>query len=40
MKISKYCSYFPTNKIIRGLILTVTTLRDVFLTSEAMQASS
>uniref|UniRef100_A0A8C6HHB4 Vomeronasal type-1 receptor n=1 Tax=Mus spicilegus TaxID=10103 RepID=A0A8C6HHB4_MUSSI len=40
MKISKYCSYFPTNKIIRGLILTVTTLRDVFLVGVMVTTSA
>ncbi|XP_032761035.1 putative vomeronasal receptor-like protein 4 [Rattus rattus] len=31
MKITKSCSLFPMNYIIRGMIVTVTTSRDVFL---------
>ncbi|XP_051007452.1 putative vomeronasal receptor-like protein 4 [Acomys russatus] len=31
MKVTKSCSLFPMNYIIRGLILAVTTCRDVFL---------
>ena len=40
IKVSKYCSYFPTNNIIGGLILTVTTLRDVFLVGVMLTTST
>ncbi|OBS71522.1 hypothetical protein A6R68_13901, partial [Neotoma lepida] len=51
MKVTKSCLLFPMNYIIRALILTVSTSRDVllvgvmlttsaYMTSEAMQASS
>ncbi|XP_031236722.1 putative vomeronasal receptor-like protein 4 [Mastomys coucha] len=40
MKVSKYCSQFPMNSIIRGLILIVTTLRDVFLVGLMLTTST
>ncbi|XP_034356616.1 putative vomeronasal receptor-like protein 4 [Arvicanthis niloticus] len=40
MKVSKYCSHFPMNNIIRGLILTVTTLRDMFLVGVMLTTST
>ncbi|NP_001009529.1 vomeronasal 1 receptor 87 [Rattus norvegicus] len=40
MKVTKYCSNFPMNSIIRGLILTVTTLRDVFLVGVMLSTSA
>ncbi|XP_034375187.1 putative vomeronasal receptor-like protein 4 [Arvicanthis niloticus] len=40
MKITKYCSLFPMNYIIRGLILTVTTSRDVFLVAVMLTTST
>ncbi|XP_052029766.1 putative vomeronasal receptor-like protein 4 [Apodemus sylvaticus] len=39
MKVTKYCSQFQMNSIIRGLILTVTTLRDVFLVGVMLTTS-
>ncbi|NP_001009530.1 vomeronasal 1 receptor 85 [Rattus norvegicus] len=40
MRVNKYCSLFPINIIIRGLILTVTTLRDVFLVAIMLNTSA
>ncbi|XP_031236723.1 putative vomeronasal receptor-like protein 4 [Mastomys coucha] len=40
MKVTNYCSHFPMNSIIRGLILTVTTLRDVFLVGIMLTTST
>ncbi|XP_021484733.1 putative vomeronasal receptor-like protein 4 [Meriones unguiculatus] len=40
MKITKSCSLFPMNYIIRGLILAVTTSRDVFLVSVMLTTSA
>ncbi|XP_021046675.1 putative vomeronasal receptor-like protein 4 [Mus pahari] len=40
MKVTKYCSLFPMNYIIRGLILTVTTSRDVFLVGVMLTTST
>ncbi|XP_032761230.1 putative vomeronasal receptor-like protein 4 [Rattus rattus] len=40
MKVTTYCSNFPMNSIIRGLILTVTTLRDVFLVGVMLTTSA
>uniref|UniRef100_A0A8C6HEF5 Vomeronasal type-1 receptor n=1 Tax=Mus spicilegus TaxID=10103 RepID=A0A8C6HEF5_MUSSI len=40
MKVTNYCSHFPMNNVIRGLILTVTTLRDVFLVGVMLTTSS
>ncbi|XP_034349292.1 putative vomeronasal receptor-like protein 4 [Arvicanthis niloticus] len=40
MKVTKYCSHFPMNNIIRGLILTVTTLRDMFLVGVMLTTST
>ncbi|MRI72293.1 hypothetical protein FDP56_18125 [Enterococcus casseliflavus] len=40
MKVTNYCSHFPMNNIIRGLILTVTTLRDVFLVGVMLTTSA
>uniref|UniRef100_A0A8C6MXL3 Vomeronasal type-1 receptor n=1 Tax=Mus spicilegus TaxID=10103 RepID=A0A8C6MXL3_MUSSI len=40
MKVTKYCSLFPMDYIIRGLILTVTTSRDVFLVGVMLITST
>ena len=40
VKVTKYCSLFPMNYIIRGLILTMTTLRDVFLVGVMLTTST
>ncbi|EGV91646.1 Vomeronasal type-1 receptor A16 [Cricetulus griseus] len=40
MKVTKYCSLFPVNYIIRALILTVTTSRDVFLVGVMLTTSA
>ncbi|XP_034367979.1 vomeronasal type-1 receptor 100-like [Arvicanthis niloticus] len=40
MKVTKYCSLFPMNYIIRGFILTVTTSRDVFLVGVMLTTSA
>ncbi|XP_021019740.1 vomeronasal type-1 receptor 53-like [Mus caroli] len=40
LKVTKYCSHFPTNNIIRRIILTVSTLRDVFLTGVMINTSA
>ncbi|XP_031236712.1 putative vomeronasal receptor-like protein 4 [Mastomys coucha] len=40
MKATKYCSLLPMNNIIRGLILTVTTSRDVFLVGVMLTTST
>ncbi|XP_021010058.1 vomeronasal type-1 receptor 90-like [Mus caroli] len=40
LKVTKYCSVFPMNYIIRGLILTMTTLRDVFLVGVMLITST
>ena len=40
LKVTKYCSLFPMNYIIRGLILTMTTLRDVFLVGVMLITST
>nr|AWV49220.1 vomeronasal type 1 receptor 1 [Nannospalax galili]AWV49231.1 vomeronasal type 1 receptor 1 [Nannospalax galili] len=40
LKVSKYCSLFPMNKIIRELILTLTTCRDVFLVGVMLTTST
>ncbi|XP_038964435.1 vomeronasal type-1 receptor 48 [Rattus norvegicus] len=40
MKVTKYCSLLPMNNIIRGLILTVTTSRDVFLVGVMLITST
>ncbi|XP_021021152.1 putative vomeronasal receptor-like protein 4 [Mus caroli] len=40
MKVTNYCSHFPINIVIRGLILTVTTLRDVFLVGVMLTTSA
>ena len=40
MTVSKYCSHFPMISIIRALILTVTTLRDVFLVGVMLTTSA
>ncbi|XP_034375215.1 vomeronasal type-1 receptor 90-like [Arvicanthis niloticus] len=40
MKATKYCSLLPMNYIIRGLILTVTTSRDVFLVAVMLTTST
>jgi vomeronasal1 receptor len=40
LKVTKYCSLFPMNYIIRGLILTMTTLRDVFLVGVMLSTST
>ncbi|XP_021044631.1 vomeronasal type-1 receptor 90-like [Mus pahari] len=39
LKVTKYCSLFPMNYIIKGLILTMTTLRDVFLVGVMLTTS-
>ncbi|XP_059113032.1 putative vomeronasal receptor-like protein 4 [Peromyscus eremicus] len=40
MKVTKYCSIFPMNYIIRALILTMTTSRDVFLVGVMLTTSA
>jgi vomeronasal1 receptor len=40
MKVTNYCSHFPMNNVIRGLILTVTTFRDVFLVGVMLTTSA
>ncbi|XP_028614204.1 putative vomeronasal receptor-like protein 4 [Grammomys surdaster] len=40
MKVTKYCSLFPINIIFRGLILTVTTSRDVVLVGVMLTTST
>nr|AAL47890.1 vomeronasal receptor V1RC29 [Mus musculus] len=40
MKVTKSCSLFPMNYIIRGLILTVTMSRDVFLVGVMLTTST
>ncbi|XP_038964992.1 putative vomeronasal receptor-like protein 4 [Rattus norvegicus] len=40
MRVTKFCSHFPMNSIIRGLILTLTTLRDVFLVGVMLSTSA
>ncbi|XP_027240731.1 putative vomeronasal receptor-like protein 4 [Cricetulus griseus] len=40
MRITKYCSLFPMNYIIRVLILTATTSRDVFLVGVMLTTSA
>ncbi|XP_052029763.1 vomeronasal type-1 receptor 90-like [Apodemus sylvaticus] len=40
LKATKYCSLLPMNHIIRGLILTVTTSRDVFLVGVMLTTST
>ncbi|XP_021021104.1 putative vomeronasal receptor-like protein 4 [Mus caroli] len=40
MKVTKHCSLFPMNYIIRGLILSVTTSRDVFLVGVMLITST
>ncbi|KAL1768206.1 vomeronasal receptor 4, partial [Sigmodon hispidus] len=40
MTVTKYCSLFPMNYIIRGLILAVTTSRDVFLVGVMLSTSA
>ncbi|XP_057625643.1 putative vomeronasal receptor-like protein 4 [Chionomys nivalis] len=40
MKVTKSCSLFPTNYIIRVLVLTVTTSRDVFLVGVMLITSA
>ncbi|XP_021044684.1 putative vomeronasal receptor-like protein 4 [Mus pahari] len=40
MKIEKYCSHIPTNNLIRGLILAVTILRDMFLVGVMLTTSA
>ncbi|XP_021045099.1 vomeronasal type-1 receptor 90-like [Mus pahari] len=40
LKVTKYCSLFPMNYIIKGLILTMTTLRDVFLVGVMLTTST
>ncbi|XP_075811192.1 vomeronasal type-1 receptor 90-like [Microtus pennsylvanicus] len=40
MKVTKFCSLFPMNYIIRALILTVTTSRDVFLVGVMLTTSA
>ncbi|XP_003504935.1 putative vomeronasal receptor-like protein 4 [Cricetulus griseus] len=40
MKVTKSCSLFPMNSIIRILILTVTTSRDVFLVGVMLTTSA
>ncbi|CAH7146082.1 putative vomeronasal receptor-like protein 4 [Phodopus roborovskii] len=39
MKVTKYCSVFPMNNIIKALSLTVTTSRDVFLVGVMLTSS-
>ncbi|XP_059112674.1 putative vomeronasal receptor-like protein 4 [Peromyscus eremicus] len=40
MKVTKYCSLFPMNYIIRALILTVTVSKDVFLVGVMLTTSA
>ncbi|XP_027286045.1 putative vomeronasal receptor-like protein 4 [Cricetulus griseus] len=40
IKVTKSCSIFPMNNIIRALILTVTTSRDVFLVGVMLTTSA
>ncbi|XP_075811910.1 vomeronasal type-1 receptor 90-like [Microtus pennsylvanicus] len=40
MKVTKFCSLFPMNYIIRALILTVTISRDVFLVGVMLTTSA
>ncbi|XP_038175386.1 putative vomeronasal receptor-like protein 4 [Arvicola amphibius] len=40
MKVTKFCSLFPTNYIIRALILTVTTSMDIFLVGVMLITSA
>ncbi|XP_052576624.1 putative vomeronasal receptor-like protein 4 [Peromyscus californicus insignis] len=40
MKVTKYCSIFPVNYIIRALFLTVTISRDVFLVGVMLTTSA
>nr|XP_021485616.1 putative vomeronasal receptor-like protein 4 [Meriones unguiculatus] len=40
MKVTESCSMFPVNYIIRGLFLTVTTSRDVFLVAVMLTTSA
>ncbi|XP_051007554.1 vomeronasal type-1 receptor 90-like [Acomys russatus] len=40
MKVTKYCSLFSMNSIIRGLILILTTSRDVFLVGVMLTTST
>ncbi|XP_051008235.1 putative vomeronasal receptor-like protein 4 [Acomys russatus] len=40
MKVTEYCSLFPMNYIIRGLILILTTSRDVFLVGVMLTTSA
>ncbi|XP_052028528.1 putative vomeronasal receptor-like protein 4 [Apodemus sylvaticus] len=40
VKVTKFCSLFPMNHIIRGLILTMTTLRDIFLVGVMLTTSA
>ncbi|EGV91642.1 Vomeronasal type-1 receptor A16 [Cricetulus griseus] len=40
MKVTKHCSLFPMNYIIRVLILTATTSRDVFLVGVMLTSSA
>ncbi|XP_052028520.1 vomeronasal type-1 receptor 100-like [Apodemus sylvaticus] len=39
MKVTKYCSLFPMNSIISGLIYTLSTSRDVFLVAVMLTTS-
>ncbi|XP_028614231.1 vomeronasal type-1 receptor 90-like [Grammomys surdaster] len=40
LKVTKSCSLFPVNYLTRGLILTVTTSRDVFLVAVMLTTSA
>ncbi|XP_051008237.1 vomeronasal type-1 receptor 90-like [Acomys russatus] len=40
MEVTKFCSVFPMNSIIRGLSLTVATSRDVFLVGVMLTTST
>ncbi|XP_028617051.1 putative vomeronasal receptor-like protein 4 [Grammomys surdaster] len=40
MKVTKFCSHFPVNNIIRGLIVAVSTLRDLFLVGVMLTTSA
>ncbi|XP_038964987.1 vomeronasal type-1 receptor 48, partial [Rattus norvegicus] len=40
MKVTKSCSLLPLNYIIKGLVLTMTTLRDVFLVGVMLTTSA
>ncbi|XP_021485061.1 putative vomeronasal receptor-like protein 4 [Meriones unguiculatus] len=40
MKVTKSCSLFPTNYVLRGLILTLTISRDVFLVGVMLTTSA